>query len=180
MILQRSDVLCLLPCYSIHRRYDEISVLISQLYLDLVVLFLKAHCNYKFKMLSCACGVDNLAASSYRFMLVYDFLSVSKNTRLRLKFFLKEGDLAKSCAGVFPAAGWWEREIWDMYGVFFGGHADLRRLLTDYGFDSHPMRKDFPLMGFFEVRYNDKTKKINLEKVNVAQEFRKFVYNTPW
>jgi NADH-quinone oxidoreductase subunit C len=115
-----------------------------------------------------------------RFDVVYHFLSPTMNTRIRLRVEASETTQVPSLIDVFPGADWFERETYDLYGVIFTGHPDMRRLLTDYGFDGHPLRKDFPLTGFVEVRYDDAQKRVVYEPVRLNQEFRKFDFMSPW
>jgi NADH-quinone oxidoreductase subunit C len=115
-----------------------------------------------------------------RFDVVYHFLSPKQNARVRIKVEVGEATPMPSIIEVFPGANWFERETYDLYGIPFGGHPDLRRLLTDYGFDGHPLRKDFPLTGFVEVRYDDEQKRVIYEPVRLTQEFRKFEFLSPW
>ena len=115
-----------------------------------------------------------------RFELVYQLLSMRNNMRLRLLAAIGEGQAAPSATTVYSAANWAEREVWDMFGIFFAGHPDLRRLLTDYGFEGHPLRKDFPLTGHVEVRYDDSLRRVVNEPVSLVQEFRDFDFLSPW
>jgi NADH-quinone oxidoreductase subunit C len=115
-----------------------------------------------------------------RFDVVYHLLSPRKNRRVRVKLEVAEGTSVPSIIGIFPGANWFERETYDLYGVPFTGHPDMRRLLTDYGFEGHPLRKDFPLTGFVEVRYDDEEKRVVYEPVRLAQEFRNFDFLSPW
>ena len=140
---------------------------------------LKNHVNYQYKMLSCLSGVD-LLDKKYRFTVCYDVLSIVYNSRLRIKTFLNETATISSSTSVYINANWWEREIWDLFGIYFDKHNDLRRILTDYGFEGHPMRKDFPLYGYIELRYNENKKRIISEQVQLSQEFRFFTFETPW
>jgi NADH-quinone oxidoreductase subunit C len=115
-----------------------------------------------------------------RFDVVYHFLSPSRNARVRVKIETDEATPVASLIDVFPGANWYERETYDLYGVLFSGHPDMRRLLTDYGFQGHPLRKDFPLTGFVEVRWDDEQKRVVYDKVRLAQEFRNFDFLSPW
>jgi NADH-quinone oxidoreductase subunit C len=115
-----------------------------------------------------------------RFDMVYHLLSPYKNARIRLKLEVGEGDVVPSATGVFRGAEWFEREVFDLYGIMFSGHPDLRRILTDYGFQGHPLRKDFPTTGYVEVRYDDELKRVVYEPVKLVQEFRQFDYLSPW
>lgn len=115
-----------------------------------------------------------------RFEVVYHLLSLTTNRRLRVKTAIEEGVGVPSAIEVFPAAGWYEREVWDMYGIFFMYHPDLRRILTDYGFEGHPQRKDFPLTGFVELRYDEESKRVVYEPVKLPQAYRSFDFLSPW
>ncbi|MEM1273193.1 MAG: NADH-quinone oxidoreductase subunit C [Pseudomonadota bacterium] len=115
-----------------------------------------------------------------RFDLVWHLLSMYRNQRLRVKAHVREGDIAPSIIGVHPSANWYEREVFDMFGIMFSGHPDLRRILTDYGFRGHPLRKDFPTTGFTEVRYDEALKRVVYEPVSLTQEYRQFDFMSPW
>jgi NADH-quinone oxidoreductase subunit C len=115
-----------------------------------------------------------------RFDVVYHFLSPTKNARVRIKLEVDEATPVASLIDVFPGANWFEREVYDLYGVLFTGHPDMRRILTDYGFEGHPLRKDFPLTGFVEVRWDDEQKRVVYDRVRLAQEFRNFDFLSPW
>ena len=115
-----------------------------------------------------------------RFEVVYHFLSMELNQRIRIKVAAREGEAMPSITSVHPCADWFEREVFDMYGILFSGHPDLRRILTDYGFRGHPLRKDFPLTGFTEVRYDEERKRVVYEPVSLVQEFRQFDFMSPW
>jgi NADH-quinone oxidoreductase subunit C len=125
------------------------------------------------------CGAD-YPAREKRFDVVYHLLSPKLNQRIRIKAQNDETTTVPSLTGVFPGALWFEREAYDLYGILFGGHPDLRRILTDYGFDGHPLRKDFPLTGFVEVRWDDEAKRVLYEPVRLSQEFRDFDFLSPW
>jgi len=163
----------------IHYRSEENVLTISNLNLILVLNCLKLHINFQYRLLSCISGVDFLG-QNYRFCVAYDLLSLGFNSRLRLKIFVNEITPILSITPIFINANWYEREIWDLYGVYFNKHPDLRRLLTDYGFEGHPMRKDFPCFGFIELRYDDNKKRIIVESLDLAQDFRVFRFQTPW
>jgi NADH-quinone oxidoreductase subunit C len=140
--------------------------------------FLRDHSDCRFHQLVDLCGVD-YPERPLRFDVVYHLLSLVKNHRIRLKVQTDEDTAVASVADLFPAANWFEREAFDMYGIFFSGHPDLRRLLTDYGFHGHPLRKDFPMTGYVEVRYDDELKRVVYEPVKIA-EFRQFDFTSPW
>lgn len=169
----------ILPIIFYREFNTEIVLVVLSKYLLLSLNILKYHINYQYKMLSCISGVD-LLQNNYRFCVSYDLLSLVCNSRIRIKTFLNETVTLMSSTSVFVNANWWEREIWDLFGIYFERHNDLRRLLTDYGFEGHPMRKDFPLFGYIELRYNESKKRIISEQVQLAQEFRFFTFETPW
>lgn len=133
----------------------------------------------RFKLFVDMCGVD-YPERSQRFEVVYHLLSVHHNRRVRIKVITDEDTAVPSAVAVFSAINWFEREAWDMYGIFFSGHPDLRRLLTDYGFQGHPLRKDFPLSGHVEVRYSEEEKRVIYEPLELKQEFRDFDFMSPW
>jgi NADH-quinone oxidoreductase subunit C len=144
-----------------------------------VVKFLRDNPNCRFVSITDITAVD-YPEREKRFDVVYHFLSPTLNTRIRLKAQADETTQVPSIIEVFPGADWFEREAYDLYGVIFTGHPDMRRLLTDYGFEGHPLRKDFPLTGFVEVRYDDQEKRVLYEPVRLNQEFRKFDFLSPW
>ncbi len=144
-----------------------------------VATFLRDEGAWQFSQVVDICGVDYPERAD-RFDVVYHMLSMKKNLRIRLKVAVGEDVPVPSLTGTFPCADWLEREVWDMYGVFFSGHPDLRRILTDYGFDGHPLRKDFPLTGYVEVRYDDGEKRVIYEPVKLTQDFRSFDFLSPW
>jgi len=134
---------------------------------------------FLFEQLIDVCGVD-YPDRPQRFEVVYALLSVSLNRRLRVKVATDEDTPVPSAVPVYPSANWFERETWDMYGIFFSEHPDLRRILTDYGFDGHPMRKDFPLTGYVELRYDPDQRRVVYEPVKLTQDFRTFDFTSPW
>ncbi|WP_181701872.1 NADH-quinone oxidoreductase subunit C [Chthonobacter albigriseus] len=144
-----------------------------------VVLALRDHPSLQFINIIDVCGVD-YPSRLKRFEVVYHFLSPKRNARIRVKVAADETSTVPSITGVFPGADWFEREAYDLYGILFSGHPELRRILTDYGFDGHPLRKDFPLTGFVEVRYDDEQKRVVYEPVRLNQEFRNFDFLSPW
>ncbi|AHC73565.1 NADH-quinone oxidoreductase subunit C [Candidatus Endolissoclinum faulkneri L5] len=144
-----------------------------------ILVFLRDDDQCHFKLLIDICGVDYPEREN-RFDVVYNLLSTGYNTRIRIKTSTDENTPLPSATNVFRSANWWEREVWDMYGIFFSDHPDLRRILTDYGFEGHPMRKDFPLTGHVEVRYDDEQKRVVYEPVSLVQEFRNFDFLSPW
>ena len=144
-----------------------------------VLKFLRDDAVTKFSVLIDLCGVD-YPGERERFFVVYHLLSMHNNARIRVKAGVEEGATIASVCEIYPAADWFERETFDMYGVVFTGHRDMRRILTDYGFEGYPLRKDFPLTGNVEVRYDDEQKRVIYEPVNLVQEFRNFDYLSPW
>ena len=158
----------------------------NQLYLNIesndimdVALFIKSNQNTKFRQLIDITAVD-YPENSLRFKIVYLFLSHEFNQRIILSYLINENEVIPSLTSIFPAANWMERELFDMYGVKFKNHPDLRRILTDYEFVGHPLRKDFPLSGHTEVRYSEEQKKVIKEPVKLEQNYRNFDYESPW
>jgi NADH-quinone oxidoreductase subunit C len=144
-----------------------------------VMTFLRDDVNCQFKQLLDVCGVD-YPERDERFDVVYNLLSMSNNLRIRVKVAVGEDSPVPSVTSVFSAANWYERETWDLFGIIFSDHPDLRRIMTDYGFEGHPLRKDFPLTGYVEVRYDDEQKRVVYEPVKLTQEFRTFDFLSPW
>ena len=159
--------------------YDELAVITTPGSVIRVLTFLRDDSNCLFKQLVDICGVD-FPDRPERFEVVYNLLSLRHNQRIRVKLQVNDDVLVPSAVGVFSAAGWYERETWDLYGIMFANHPDLRRILTDYGFDGHPLRKDFPLTGFVEVRYDEAQKRVVYEPVKLPQDFRSFDFMSPW
>ena len=158
----------------------------NQIYLNIinvdlidVILFLKTNKNTKFKQLIDITAVDYIEKEK-RFKIVYLLLSHEFNHRIQVDFSINENDLVSTLVSLFPAANWMEREVFDMYGIKFKDHPDLRRILTDYGFEGHPLRKDFPLTGHTEVRYSETEKKVIYEDVKLEQNYRNFDFESPW
>jgi len=158
----------------------------EQLYLNInsedlmdVTLFIKSNENTKFRQLIDITAVD-YPENTQRFKMVYLFLSHEFNQRIILSYLINENEVISSLTSIYPAANWMEREVFDMYGVKFKDHPDLRRILTDYGFEGHPLRKDFPLTGHTEVRYSEEQKKVIKEPVKLEQNYRNFDYESPW
>ena len=158
---------------------DEIVISSATTSLLRLIQFLKEDQNCKFNILIDICGVD-YPEKDKRFEIVYHFLSLSVNRRIRVKLMTDEGTKVPSIVDLLPSAGWYEREVYDLFGVIFSGNTDLRRLLTDYGFKGHPLRKDFPLTGYVEVRYDEEQKRVIYEPVKLTQEFRNFDFVSPW
>jgi NADH/F420H2 dehydrogenase subunit C len=173
------DLKKIVPILAYQRFMDEHSIVVSKDSLIFSLQCLKSHIGYQYTLLTSIAGVDFLG-KDYRFCVVYDLLSLNFNSRIRVKTFVNEVISVPSVVGIYQNADWWEREVWDMLGVYFEGHPDLRRILTDYGFEGYPLRKDFPLYGFIEVRYDESKKQVVSEPVELAQEFRSFTFQTPW
>lgn len=159
--------------------FDELTIDVDRDKIVEALTFLRDDPKCRFEVLIDICGVD-WPKRAERFDVVYHLLSPRLNQRIRLKLKTDESAPVPSVIPVFPAADWFEREAYDMYGILFSGHPDLRRLLTDYGFQGHPLRKDFPLTGYVEVRYDDAQKRVVYEPVALTQEFRTFDFESPW
>jgi NADH-quinone oxidoreductase subunit C len=159
--------------------YGELTVTAASVTIVDLVTFLRDDPRFAFVNLTDICGVD-WPSREQRFDVVYHLLSPRQNVRVRLKVMTDEETPVPSLTPIFPGADWFEREAYDLYGIVFRGHPDLRRILTDYGFDGYPLRKDFPLTGFVEVRYDDERKRVVYEPVRLAQEFRDFDFLSPW
>jgi len=159
--------------------HGELCITVSRPTIVKAMTYLRDDPNCAFTCLADICGVD-YPARDQRFDVVYNLLSVTQNLRVRVKIQTDEDTPVPSITQVYSTAGWFEREAWDLYGIFFSDNPDLRRLLTDYGFEGHPLRKDFPLTGFVEVRYDDEQKRVVYEPVTLQQEFRSFDFLSPW
>lgn len=159
--------------------FDELTIEARAEHIVKVLTFLRDDPECRFKSLMDICGVD-YPERAKRFDVVYHMLSMKLNQRIRIKVKADEETMVPSAVGVFAAANWFEREAWDMYGIFFSDHPDLRRILTDYGFQGHPLRKDFPVSGFVELRYSDEDKRVVYEPVELLQENRDFDFMSPW
>jgi len=157
----------------------ELVAIVARSAIIKVLTYLRDNAQCQFTQLIDICGVD-YPEREERFDVVYLLLSMNKNTRIRVKVSVGEDTPVASAVGVFACADWFEREAWDMYGIYFSGHPDLRRILTDYGFDGHPLRKDFPLTGYVEMRYDEDQKRVIYEPVKLAQDFRSFDFLSPW
>lgn len=157
----------------------ELTVNVTLASLHGFVEFLQTNRSCRFSTLVDITAVDYPGRDA-RFDVVYHFLSMYQNHRIRLKVAVREDELVQSITDIHPSAGWFEREIFDMFGLMFAGHPDLRRLLTDYGFRGHPLRKDFPTTGYLEVRYDDAKKRVVYEPVSLVQEYRQFDFMSPW
>jgi NADH-quinone oxidoreductase subunit C len=158
---------------------NELIVTVQAAAIVSVLTFLRDDPDCQFTVLVDLCGVD-YPEHERRFEVVYNLLSLRHNRRIRVKVLTDETTPVPSVVGVFSSAGWFEREAWDLYGIFFSDHPDLRRILTDYGFEGHPMRKDFPLTGYVEVRYDQEQKRVIYEPVKLTQDFRSFDFLSPW
>jgi NADH-quinone oxidoreductase subunit C len=159
--------------------FGEVTVSVARERILDALRTLRDDADCQFEVLVDICGVD-YPGRERRFDVVYHLLSLRKNQRIRLKVETDEETALPSATPVFPNANWYEREAFDMFGILFTGHPDLRRILTDYGFDGHPLRKDFPLSGYVEVRYDDQQKRVVYEPVKLTQEFRSFDFLSPW
>ncbi|KAI0034939.1 NADH dehydrogenase [Vararia minispora EC-137] len=158
---------------------DELTLYVAPSAVRPVLIFLRDHANCQFKALMDVSGAD-YPERDRRFEVVYHLLSVKHGSRIRVKTYAGEVDPVPSAVPVFRGADWYEREAWDLYGIFFQDHPDLRRILTDYGFEGHPLRKDFPLTGYTEVRYDEEKKRVVYEPLQLTQAFRNFESLSPW
>ncbi|KAJ7630623.1 NADH or F420H2 dehydrogenase [Roridomyces roridus] len=158
---------------------DELTLYTAPSTIAPLMTFLRDHSQCQFKFLMQVTAVD-FPEREKRFEVVYHLLSTRFQGRLRVKTYAGEGDHVPSVSDLFRSADWYEREVWDMYGVFFSGHPDLRRILTDYGFEGHPLRKDFPLTGYTELRYDEERKRVVYEPLQLTQAFRNFESLSPW
>ena len=165
--------------YEITNEKNEISILIKKEDLVSTLMFLKDNPSISMESLIDITAID-YPGNEKRFILVYNLLSVSKNFRIKVKTKTNEDNPVCSVTEVFPCANWYEREVWDLFGIRFSGHPDLRRILTDYDFEGFPLRKDFPLTGYKEVRYDPEKKKVTYGPVNLQQAYRDFDFKSPW
>lgn len=169
----------LCPLEKIQIFNENLIIVVKPEFLSNVLFFLRNHIMFQCKILTCISGVD-YPMNKYRFQIVYELLSIKYNFRIRVKTFTHELLSIESCENIFSAANWYECEIWDMFGVFFKNHSNLKRILTDYGFEGYPLRKDFPLSGFIEMRYNEIEKRVINESLELCQEYRTFSYLSAW
>jgi NADH-quinone oxidoreductase subunit C len=160
--------------------HDELTVTIQPRSLVGFVEFLKTDGSCRFSSLVDITAIDHPERAGARFDVVYHFLSMYQNHRIRVKVAVREDEMVPSITSVHPSANWFEREVFDMFGILFSGHPDLRRILTDYGFRGHPLRKDFPTTGYTEVRYDEAQKRVIYEPVKLVQEYRQFDFMSPW
>ncbi len=158
---------------------DELALTVTTAAIVPFIQFLKTDGSCEFTTLIDITAVD-YPERSKRFEMVYHFLSMTQNQRVRIKVPIREDEIVPSIVELFPAANWYEREVFDMYGILFSGHPDLRRILTDYGFRGHPLRKDFPTTGYVEVRYDEVEKRVVYEPVQLTQDYRQFDFMSPW
>ena len=159
--------------------HNQLEIQINKDSLLDVVIFLKKNNSTKFRQLIDITAVDYIGNEN-RFKMIYLFLSHEYNLRINISFKINENEIVNSLTKIFPSANWMEREVFDMYGIKFNDHPDLRRILTDYGFSGHPLRKDFPITGHSEVRYSEEKKKVIYEPVKLEQNYRNFDYSSPW
>lgn len=158
---------------------DELCLTVKRAAIVPVLTFLRDDVDCKFKQLVDVCGAD-YPDRPERFEVVYNLLSLKHNARIRVKVLTNEETPVDSVSGVFSSAIWFERETWDLFGIYFNNHPDLRRILTDYGFEGHPLRKDFPLTGYVELRYDEELRRVVYEPVKLTQDFRRFDFESPW
>jgi len=168
-----------MPTISVTKSFNEISITVLRDDILHVANLLKKHIIYQYHILSCISGVD-LLSKNHRFSIVYDFLSLTYNSRIRMKINTNEILSINSLVNIYINANWWEREVWDMYGIFFENHSDLRRILTDYGFEGYPLRKDFPLSGYSEVQFSDYHSRVIQTTVELSQDLKHFDQGKTW
>ncbi len=166
-------------CYGTMITHGQLTLEVRRNAIQHVIGFLRDDEKCKFRLLVDIAGVD-YPSEPERFAVVYHLLSHTHNTRIRVKLFTDALSPVPSIVALHPSAGWYEREAWDLYGILFDGNPDLRRILTDYGFDGHPLRKDFPLTGYVELRYDPEKKAVVYEPVSLPQAYRNFDYQSPW
>lgn len=159
--------------------FGELTVVVNLANLEALVEFLRDDASCRFSTLVDITAIDH-PERVQRFDLVYHFLSMYRNHRIRVKVAVREDEMAPSLVAIHPSANWFEREVFDMFGILFSGHPDLRRILTDYGFRGYPLRKDFPTTGYTEVRYDEALKRVVYEPVKLVQEYRQFDFMSPW
>ena len=160
--------------------HGELTITVQPRFLVSFTDFLKTDANCRFSTLVDITAIDHPERANVRFDVVYHFLSMYQNHRIRVKIAVREDEMVPSITSVHPSANWFEREVFDMFGILFSGHPDLRRILTDYGFRGHPLRKDFPTTGYTEVRYDEAQKRVIYEPVKLVQEYRQFDFMSPW
>ena len=159
--------------------HDHLSIFVVFSSIEKITSILKINNICKFRTLIDITAID-YPEEEERFVLVYHYLSMQQNIRIRIKSSIKDGQVVPSITNLFPSANWFEREVFDMYGILFSNHPDMRRILTDYGFKGHPLRKDFPTTGYLELRYDQERKKVVYEPVKLTQEYRRFDFMSPW
>jgi len=160
-------------------RTGEICIEIHPDYIQEFFLYFRHHANIQANVLIDVTAVD-YPTREKRFEVVYHLLSTVFNQRFRVKTSIEDGESVPTVENIYRSAGWFEREVWDLFGIYFSNHSDLRRILTDYGFHGHPLRKDFPVTGFFEVRYDEEEKRVLTDRLELSQDFRYFAFDDPW
>ncbi len=179
LLIDHIKEFCKVEFEEVNLNFNEIEIQVSKENIMPMIVFLKDDPNCLFDQLTDLTAIDYLKKNN-RFLLVYQLLSVSTNNRIRLVSYLSEDDTVLSLSKIFPSSIWAEREIWDMFGIFVDDHPDLRRILTDYGFQGHPLRKDFPLTGNVEVNYDSDVRRVVYKPVSLVQDFREFDFSSPW
>jgi len=174
-----AEIAAAVPGAMLRSSHDELTLHIMPAEIVAALTALRDHPVLRFTTLIDICGVD-YPERAQRFDIVYHLLSMRRNARIRIKLMTGEMQPVPTTISVYPASNWFEREAFDMFGILFSDHPDLRRMLTDYGFSGHPLRKDFPMTGYVEVRYDDEQKRVVYEPVKLQQEYRSFDYLSPW
>jgi NADH:ubiquinone oxidoreductase subunit C len=179
MLVVNNSIIKMLPIIQFNLYKKEHNYLVQSNMIKSTLFFLKNHFNYQYKVLTAISAID-YPNNIYRFSIIYELLSIKFNSRVRIKIITDELTPIDSVEHIFPGATWWECEIWDMFGVFFLGQNNITRLLSDYGFQGFPLRKDFPLSGFIESRYNVIKNRVVYENIELSQEYRLFDFLSPW
>lgn len=179
MLLKFENVIKILPIIRLELNYKENSLIVPTNFLNKILIIIKNHFKYQFKILTCISGID-YPNNFFRFKILYELLSLKFNSRIRIKILVDDLIPVNSVESLFYSATWWESEIWDMFGLFFIHQKNLTRILTDYGFQGFPLRKDFPLSGFIEARYNIFKNRVVYENMELSQEYRVFDFLSPW
>ena len=180
LIVYATSLTRLLPVQTFQVFGHKIFINVFKKYLLATLMCLHHHSNSSYQLLTTSISGVEYPEREERFEIVYDLLNIRSNSRITIKTQTDEVNPLPSVVGIYPSANWWERGIWDLFGVFFSGHPDLRRLLTDYGFEGHPLRKDFPLSGYFELRYDEDQRVVVCEPIELTQEFHTFDFHIPW
>jgi len=179
IIQNLKNIIKIFPIEKIQIYNSDITLIIKHNILLDILLFFKNHILSQFKILTCISAAD-YPANKYRFKIIYELLSIRFNNRIKIKIFISEINSVDSTDKLFLTSNWYECEIWDMFGIFFKNNKNLKRILTDYGFEGYPLRKDYPLSGYVEMRYHETKKRVTIEPIELSQEYRTFKFLSPW